>query len=141
MELKFQYLCMLSLMLTVFPKNSIAHQDWAMSNRFMGFRYEILGMQLQGMTKIIQAKADQLACFGWIQESKTKTLVGEIRCNKKMGEVMKMYMANVDQHFHPSRIDDVVVRDYPSSKILLHFSHFKILHKDRESEYCNRSIG
>ena len=99
---------------------------WRMVDRFYGFRYEIVGNVLGiGLEKIIQAKADELACFGWVQKSKYKTaaLVGEVRCPKARGPIFADWL----NHPNDIQLDDKNILVYEDTKIRLHFSHFKII--------------
>ena len=98
---------------------------WRMVDRFYGFRYEIVGNVIGiGLEKIIQAKADELACFGWVQKSKYKTaLVGEVRCPKARGPIFAEWL----NHPNDIQLDDKNILVYEDTKIRLHFSHFKII--------------
>ena len=99
---------------------------WRMVDRFYGFRYEIVGNVIGiGLEKIIQAKADELACFGWVQKSKYKTaaLVGEVRCPKARGPIFADWL----NHPNDIQLDDKNILVYEDTKIRLHFSHFKII--------------
>ncbi len=72
------------------------------------------------------AKADELFCFGWVQDSSIrKSIVGEVRCTKRMGYEMKKWLS--------FNTNETIMKDYDDTKIKLHFSHFKILHEDRET--------
>lgn len=81
------------------------------------------------------------ACFGWIQEKLgTESLVGEVRCNKRMGEKMKEYLEStlpLESQIPTigngpnATINRTHVKVYSDSKIRLHFSHFKVLHNKR----------
>ncbi|KAJ8609115.1 hypothetical protein CTAYLR_006052 [Chrysophaeum taylorii] len=102
---------------------------WRMVDRFSGFRYEISGeIQDVGFPEAAQRKADELACFGWIQETEKSTLVGEARCAKTVGPRFKEWLRRGPDL---ARVADLAVFDYPDTKIKLHFSHFKILTADR----------
>lgn len=98
---------------------------WRMVDRFYGFRYEITGNVIDiGLEKIIQSKADELACFGWVQKSKYKNaLVGEVRCPKARGPVFADWLSKPNE----IQVDDKNILIYEDTKIRLHFSHFKIL--------------
>ena len=102
---------------------------WRMIDRFAGFRFEVSGDVMgTGFHSAAVAKADELGCFGWIQDSEAMTVVGEARCAKTLAPQMKefLYTGGVK-----STVDDVHVYDYPDTKIKLHFSHFKSLPEDR----------
>lgn len=87
--------------------------------------------------------ADERACFGWVQESlKNKTLVGEVRCNKIRGEDMKKYLESQLQTESKlssigvgknSTIHRIRTKVYPDTRILLHFSHFKVVDNRRHT--------
>ena len=47
---------------------------------------------------------------------------------------MKEWMKSEAHHPVGSFVEDVAIKDYQDTKILLHFSHFKIL--DRERDTC-----
>ena len=106
---------------------------WAMTDRFSGFRYEIVG-KLQGPAskyhQEVQNKAESIGCFGWIQNSKRGTLVGECRCAKKTGPLMKKWLEGGTRNIHVDRVD---IKDYADTKIRFHFSHFRILDDGRET--------
>mmetsp|Transcript_30850 Transcript_30850/g.36670 ORF Transcript_30850/g.36670 Transcript_30850/m.36670 type:complete len:153 (-) Transcript_30850:176-634(-) len=108
---------------------------WDMTDRFSGFRYEIFNAGLQVTKQTIQATADQLACFGWAQNSKKGTIVGEVRCSKRNGAIMKIFLAGTSDHnLHTgTQIHRISIKDYEDTKIKLHFSHFKILGNERET--------
>ena len=101
-----------------------------MEERFTGFRFSIRGDGLReiDVKEKIQQKADELFCFGWVQDFQTD-IVGEARCHKKLGHEMKLYL--VEDLKDEISIQETIVKDYTDSKIKLHFSHFKILHTDR----------
>ena len=129
---------------------------WKMTDRFNGFRFEIIDdddtpHSLVDMKEEIQgkgfklplkinktfdanvsfhlrsntaAKADEYFCFGWVQDSSIRnSIVGEARCTKKNGYKMKLWLS--------SFTNESIIKDYEDTKIKLHFSHFKILHRDR----------
>jgi hypothetical protein len=65
-------------------------EGWKMTDRFYGFRYEISFSEWDSsvLQKIIE-EADDLACFGWVQESPSHTIVGEARCTKARGPIFE----------------------------------------------------
>lgn len=85
--------------------NNVSGQPdgWKMTDRFYGFRYEIhinhqnqlsspnvvASGQLGELLTKIQREADDYACFGWTQESPSKTIVGEVRCTKARGPIFQ----------------------------------------------------
>jgi len=74
-------------------------------------------------------KADDLFCFGWVQDAKKNRIVGEARCSKRSGAVMKQYLMT---HVGGNR-SSISIKDYTNTQIKLHFSHFKIVHAERET--------
>ena len=151
---------------------------WNVKDRFSGFRFEIDLKKSDdphhhhhcqnALKKMIQHKANKIACFGWIQDSPRGTLVGEARCNKQMGYQFKRIIHGKDfvsnknsmQKQGPKEesletsqvvgkqcIDAATVKDYEDAKIKLHFSHFKILDIRRETCFrdephrCQYTLG
>jgi len=119
------------------PISSSAQDGWRMVDRFFGFRYEVkanLGGgssqddDIGSVMKAIQSKADDLGCFGWVQENTArKSLVGEVRCSKTKGPMMQEYLDKVGL----TGTGQFLV--YPDTKIRLHFSHFKIVEPSRDT--------
>ena len=102
---------------------------WRMVDRFSGFRYEVSGNVVGvGFRYAAAQQAESLGCFGWAQNTERNTVVGEARCAKATGPLMKEWL-----HAGPekARVDDVEIKDYENTKIKLHFSHFKILPDER----------
>jgi hypothetical protein len=63
---------------------------WKMTDRFYGFRYELVGSNLDNtILEKVQAEADNYFCFGWTQLSPMKTIVGEARCSKARGPIFQ----------------------------------------------------
>lgn len=80
----------------------------------------------------ITARADDLYCFGWTQESPRNTIVGEVRCKTAAGREMKSFLASlVDKRAQDT--DRITILDYPDTIIRLHFSHFKVLSPRRNT--------
>ena len=103
---------------------------WRMVDRFAGFRYEVKGPHVvqSGFHTAAEKLADELGCFGWIQDSEFRTVVGEARCAKTVADKFKAFL----KEGHPtSEVESVDIYDYPDTKIKLHFSHFKRLGSDR----------
>ena len=94
---------------------------WRMVDRFAGFRFEVKGPHVvqSGYHAAAVKKADELGCFGWIQDSERRTVVGEARCAK---QVAKEFKAFLEVGHHTSEVSDVHIFDYPDTKIKLHFS-------------------
>jgi acylphosphatase len=105
---------------------------WRMTDRFYGFRFEILGSKILdiGFETALQQKADDLGCFGWVQESGSKSLVGEARCPKSNGPKLEKWL---EAGYSAAAVDKVVVKNYEDTKIRLHFAYFKILAKSRDT--------
>lgn len=104
---------------------------WRMSDRFYGFRFEVHG-KVQGVwfRKSTQKKADDLACFGWVQNTERGTVVGEARCNKAAGPKLQHWLESGPEL---ARVDRLHVHVYPDTKIRLHFSDFSILPNERHT--------
>ena len=105
---------------------------WKMQDRFIGFRYAIYyssnnekGQTPRYAMELIQKVADRYFCFGWSQYATiSKEVVGEVRCEKQMGLLMKSWM----QKTYADRLE---VHEYNDTKIKLHFSYFKLLDSRR----------
>jgi hypothetical protein len=74
--------------------NAVAQPDgWKMEDRFYGFRYQIATPEKSSAIDKIQRAADDLGCFGWVQNPRDDVYVGEARCSKahgpKLEEVIK----------------------------------------------------
>lgn len=140
------WLVVASIVLLLFTMDnalvSAQPDGWKMTDRFYGFRYEIhvnhqnqlsspnvvSSGQLGELLTKIQREADDYACFGWTQESPSKTIVGEVRCTKARGPIFQEKLRTLS--------DKVTKADflmYEDTKIRLHFSSFKILPKERET--------
>jgi hypothetical protein len=113
---------------------------WRMVDRFYGFRFEITGDTLfegKDFVNAVTALAEEMFCFGWIQESFRGTAVGEVRCSKKRGpEFQKMLE---DSYFVPSAgVTQAHIKVYEDTKIRLHFTDFKILEKGRDTCFLDQ---
>lgn len=106
-------------------------KGWRMKDRFDGFRFEVHGqVQDTGLVEAIVDKADDYACFGWVQHAAAGRVVGEVRCNKRLGPEFRKWL----EHGPWPRGADVSRADfhvYEDTKIKLHFSHFKVLPDQR----------
>ena len=136
--------CAIALLSTILLLTSVVEgipDGWAMTDRFAGCRYEITGANLltTELRKTIVEKADELACFGWVQNNVDNgSVVGESRCNKKNGLKFKSFLEKIGNDVNNENSDGVTVehveiKDYEDSKIKLHFSHFKILDDERNT--------
>ena len=114
-----------------------APKGWRMVDRFYGFRFEIHGT-VQGVwfRKSTQEKADELACFGWVQNTASNTVVGEARCGKRAGPRLQKWL---EQGPSSATVTRAHVKVYEDTKIKLHFSDFAIL--DDERKTCFRDQG
>ena len=100
---------------------------WKMTDRFYGFRYQVAGDA--AIVDNVQKLADDLGCFGWIQNPRDNIFVGEARCAKERGVNFENQIKAL--HQGPPALSAVKV--YSDTKIRLHFSHFKVLEKDRDT--------
>jgi acylphosphatase len=104
---------------------------WRMVDRFAGFRFELKGNVIGvGMRQALTETAEELGCFGWVQNTARRTVVGEVRCSKAVAPQMKEWMKRGPEG---AQVDSVIIKDYENTKIKLHFSHFKILPDNRET--------
>jgi hypothetical protein len=114
---------------------------WKMTDRFMGFRYELFPIRTPSddVNTAIRDKADELFCFGWVQDSPRNSIVGEARCSKSAAMEMRLFLSSlaVKEPFLTSSgtviNETVAFRDYPDTLIRLHFTHFKLLSKWRNT--------
>lgn len=98
-----------------------------MVDRFYGFRYEAVAVGAEDSMKAILAQADTLGCFGWVQNPRENTYVGEVRCNKVQGPRMQSWLESLPVFQN----GQVKIKVYEDTKIRLHFSTFKILEPTR----------
>ena len=77
----------------------------------------------------LSERADELACFGWVQALRTEKVVGEVRCNKLMGSIMKEWILELSND--EEIVKHTEINQYEDTKIKLHFSHFKVLGPER----------
>lgn len=108
-----------------------------MIDRFHGIRFEVVGAQILniGFEKAIQDSADDLGCFGWVQESARGCLVGEARCSKSNGPKFESWLKS---GYTAASIDNVEIKIYEDTKIRLHYAYFKILDKSRNTCFLDR---
>jgi hypothetical protein len=102
-------------------------EGWRMQDRFHGFRY-----QISGSTEVVEkvtSAADDLGCFGWIQNPRDDVYVGEARCSKERGIKFEEQIKAV----HQGSPNQLAIKQYSDTKIRLHFSHFKHLEKERDT--------
>ena len=119
-------------------------EGWRQSDRFVGFRYMLsvsTHSKEEDVTTAIQNKADQLFCFGWIQNNtmttpinEGETLVGEARCQTNAGSEMKAFLSSLAAgEGKKKKKKHIVFKDYEDTLIRLHFSHFKIVSPGRNT--------
>lgn len=77
-------------------------------------------------------KADELFCFGWVQDTTGTTTVGEARCKKKEGHELLAFITSLDTADR-SGAKQVSLKEYDDTLIRLHFSHFKIVSPRRKT--------
>ena len=117
---------------------------WRQSDRFVGFRYMLSLSSTtdnEHVEDIIQNKADQLFCFGWVQNNtmttpvnEGETLVGEARCRTNAGSEMKDFLSSLAAgEGKKKKKKHIVFKDYEDTLIRLHFSHFKIVSPGRNT--------
>jgi hypothetical protein len=99
--------------------------------------------------KLNADKADDMFCFGWVQDSSSNgTVVGEVRCKKSSGYEMKSFLLSIsdaisEKSNEDHQVDNIIntkqitFRDYPDTLIRLHFSHFKIVSPGRNTCFRN----
>ena len=117
----------------------VPHHGWKMTDRFIGFRYELqlpAGDESSYEIKMaIRDLADDNFCFGWAQDSPRQSVVGEIRCNREAALKMKAFLSNLasEPTLPATNNETLTIRDYPDTLIRLHFSHFKLIDKERNT--------
>jgi len=96
------------------------------------FRFEVHGdFKAEDYIERVVGRADELACFGWIQKSNiAETIVGEARCSKKKGPKLHNFITTT---FNEEIRVYSNVKVYEDTKIFLHFSSFKVLEDDRNT--------
>ena len=146
---------MLSLFLVLLLASIVLHktsgagvpEGWRQSDRFVGFRYQLSVStdnkeHVEDTTAAIQGKADQLFCFGWVQNNtmtthvnEGETLVGEARCRTNAGNdlSLKSFLSSLAVGEDNTKKKHIVFKDYEDTLIRLHFSHFKIVSPGRNT--------
>jgi len=106
-----------------------------MTDHFSGFRFKLTGhvQDAVGIRNAIQAKADKLACFGWVQDNFQTSISGEVKCNKRNGKKFREFLLSKD--FNPVISFDTTLNDYNDTKSKLQFVDFEFF--DRR-ETCFR---
>lgn len=113
--------------LLVLASGSIdAHQVWRRKElRYTGFRFEIVTQSEFDFKSLIQSRAENHFCFGWVQDSSRGTIVGECRCKNDAGKKMMEFITAL------SSDDESNIRVYEDSLIRLHPSSFKVMPEAR----------
>jgi hypothetical protein len=110
-----------------------AQSGWKMTDRFLGFRYELAlpagAIGEEDFVGMIKTFADENKCFGWVQVPRKNTFVGEVRCLKEKGKLFKQWMEG--QGDTAGALLDMFI--YPDTKIRLHFTYFKVLDPARDT--------
>ena len=90
------------------------------SLRYTGFRFELSSQKGFDIKPIIQSRAEDLFCFGWVQDSPRGTIVGEARCKKKAGQQMLDFISalGVNESTNILVYEDSLIRLHPSFKIM-----------------------
>lgn len=109
------------------------------AQRFDGFRYEIKGTppDFRAVQTHIVKVADQLSCFGWVQRSPADTVVGEARCNKEGGRLLRSYLQRGVMAAYGENDVHASIHPYPDTNIKLHFSDFRKLDPSRRTCFDN----
>ena len=116
-------LSVLSLFVVVADSTSQVWRDKSL--RYTGFRYELSKQQEFDLKSLIQSRAESLFCFGWVQDSRRDTIVGEARCKKEAGEKMMTFLIAL--------CDESNILVYEDSLIRLHPSSFKVMQPGRNT--------
>ncbi|CAM9621729.1 unnamed protein product [Chrysoparadoxa australica] len=123
-------LCLLLFTLEVHAASTVP-DGWRMQDRFFGLRFEVFGeVQGVGFNKAAVAAAEEIGCFGWVQNSARGTIVGEARCSKQNGP---KFVDFLNAGPPGAVIETVETKIYEDTKIKLHFSHFKALEDTRKT--------
>jgi len=108
-------------------QSAVQEADAIKVERFFGFRFEALAPK-QVSPEVIRAKADELFCFGWVQQpvpgpEEANRVVGEVRCGRRAGIVMLNWIQGLEPQ--------LLIKEYPDTKIKFHFSSFEVLDATR----------
>ena len=119
--------CLFLVQLFLFVVVTGQPEGWRMIDRFYGFRYSLHANEAV-MDKVLKF-ADKLGCFGWIQHVQDNVFVGEARCAKERGILFEKEI----QALHEGIPTNFALKVYSDTKIRLHFSHFKVLERERDT--------
>lgn len=128
---RMSYLLLSLFLLYVLSVSRAQPDGWKMTDRFYGFRYELSSSAFSAtFNNDVQKHADDMGCFGWIQDTSDRKKVGEVRCSKMQGPKFESW---ISKELQKSPDVHAVIKVYSDSKIRLHFSHFKILEENRDT--------
>ncbi|KAF0717780.1 Aste57867_2097 [Aphanomyces stellatus] len=98
-------------------------------SRFHGFRFELpmIATSTDEWLENIASKARDHACFGWVQATPQRSVVGEVRCGASYGPHVQSWLERASSDSTP------LVYVYPSTQIRYHFSSFRILEPSRRT--------
>ena len=94
------------------------HRRWRdKKNRFGAFRFEVPAQSNFDLKSLIQSRADNHFCFGWVQDSPRGTIVGEVRCKREPSKQMLDFISALaaDQSSNVLIYEDSLIRLHPSS--------------------------
>lgn len=120
-------LCIISVLVIVSDSTDM-HEVWSdKALRYTGFRFEIsVNNQEFDFKSLIQSRAENHFCFGWVQDSPRGTIVGEARCKNEAGQKMIEFVSALGT-------DESNIRIYEDSLIRLHPSSFKVMPPGRNT--------
>ena len=113
-------------LLALVSASSDEHGVWRdKALRYTGFRFEFPVQKDFDLKSLIQSRAENHFCFGWVQDSPRGTIVGETRCKKAPGKKMIGFISALS--------DETNIRIYEDSLIRLHPSSFKVIPPGRNT--------
>ena len=92
------------VLLTFLVSHYAQPEGWKMTDRFYGFRYQLVG-STDTVSLAVQF-ADDLGCFGWIQNVNDGVYVGEARCSKVNGE----YFEEAVRSLHKGSPSEIAIK-------------------------------
>lgn len=106
-----------------------------MTKKYSGFRFELTGhVHGVGTLNAIQAKTDELACFGcWKQHNSQTKITGEVRCTRRDGKKLKEFLISKDFHPDKSFVTGIEMNNYNDTKIELQLLDFEMFDERRET--------
>lgn len=121
---------LLPLLLLLQPLFVLGAADMKWRNkslRYTAFRFELPAQSNFDLKSLIQNRAENNFCFGWVQDSPRGTIVGESRCKKKAGQQMIDFISALGAD------ESTNILVYEDSLIRLHPSSFKIMPPGRNT--------